>query len=152
MKLSYFPLSVNIRGKRLVFIGGGKVAERKIASLIRMEPKIRVIAPSATEGIMNNEGIETILRVASAEDMRGADFLFICTDDKEVNRELAIEAKIKNIPVNVADDPDMSDFHMPAVYADMDTGTVVSVSTQGQEPSFSKKLRDKIAVFLEKGE
>ncbi len=151
MKLSYYPFLVNIRGKRLVFIGGGKVAERKISSLSRMEPEIRVIAPSVTDGIRDNIRVEKVLKPASAEDIRGADFLFICTDDRELNREFAIEAKIKNIPVNVADDPDMSDFHLPAVYVEEDTGTVVSVSTQGQEPSFSKKLRDRIAAFLEKG-
>ena len=148
MKLSYFPLMMNIRGRRLVFIGGGKVAERKINSLIRMEPKITVIAESVTDGINKNGEIDVIIKSASADDIQGADLLFVCTDNKELNRRLAIEAKMKNIPVNAADDSELSDFHMPAVYIENDTGTVVSVSTQGREPSFSAKLRDRIAAFL----
>lgn len=151
MSFSYYPFMMNINGKRLVFIGGGRVAERKIKSLMRMKPLIRVIAPDVTDSI-KELGVEIFERRAEASDLAGADFVFICTDDRDANAALTAEAKRLKIPVNTADDPESCDFHMPAVLLDEAAGTLISVSTGGDNPAKAKKLRDKLADLLKKGD
>lgn len=143
--MDYYPLMFNIKGKNLIFIGGGKVAERKISSLIVCKPEISVVSETFTEKI-NNLPIKRIQKKAESTDIKNADLLFLCTNDRELNHKLALEAKWLEIPVNIVDNPEFSDFHMPAVYSDNEK--VISVSTHGQSPSLAKKIRDKIIEFL----
>jgi precorrin-2 dehydrogenase/sirohydrochlorin ferrochelatase len=151
MSFSYFPFLMKIDGKKLIFIGGGKVAERKVKSLKRMNPKITVIAPEIADGI-KELGVEVHERNAEIIDLSGADFAFICTNDRKLNELMANEAKRLGIPVNIADDPDFCDFHMPAVLLNETEGTLISVSTGGDDPSKAKKVRDRLANLLKKGE
>ncbi|MBD1399842.1 NAD(P)-dependent oxidoreductase [Pelovirga terrestris] len=154
MKLVYYPFLIHISGKRLLFVGGGKVAARKIGALLPMEPAIRVIAPRIDDELRALAAagtIETIEREAREDDLNHCDYAFLCTDKRERNAALAAWAKELRVPVNVADDPWLCDFHLPAVHMDEDAGLVISVSTQGKSPSLARRLRDRIGELLDKG-
>lgn len=155
MKLVYYPFLVNINAKRLLFVGGGQVAARKIKALLPMEPGITVIAPHINNELLALAAagtIEIIEREACEDDLDHCDYAFLCTDNRECNATLATHAKARRIPVNVADDPGRCDFHLPAVHIDEDAALVISVSTQGKSPSLARRLRDRIGELLGKGE
>ncbi|WP_027390367.1 precorrin-2 dehydrogenase/sirohydrochlorin ferrochelatase family protein [Chrysiogenes arsenatis] len=152
MKLVYYPFLFNINAKRLLFIGGGQVAERKINVLLPMAPSIRVIAPRISDvlrALAEAGAIEVVEREASESDLEQCDFIFLCTDQRECNALFAARAKALRIPVNVADNPDACDFHLPAVCIDPATSVVVSVSTQGKNPSLARQVRDRIREFFQ---
>lgn len=155
MKLAYYPFLINISGKRLLFVGGGQVARRKINALLPMAPHICVIAPRIDAELRNLAAagtIEIVEREAQEDDLEHCDYAFLCTDNRERNATLAARAKELRLPVNVADDPWLCDFHLPAVHTDEDAGLVISVSTQGKSPSLARRLRDRIGELLHKGE
>ncbi|ADU66417.1 siroheme synthase [Desulfurispirillum indicum S5] len=155
MKLVYYPFLVNINAKRLLFIGGGTVAARKINALLPMEPAIRVVAPRVCDelrALAAAQTIEVIEREGLETDLEQCDYAFLCTDNRERNAALAAHAKGLRVPVNVADDPWLCDFHLPAVHIDEDASLVVSVSTQGKSPTTARKLRDRIRDLLNRGE
>lgn len=155
MKFVYYPFLVNINAKRLLFVGGGQVAARKIKALLPMEPAIRIIAPRINDGLLALAAagtIEILEREAREDDLEQCDYAFLCTDNRERNATLAARAKELRVPVNVADDPQLCDFHLPAVHMDADAALVISVSTQGKSPSLARRLRDRIGELLRTGE
>jgi siroheme synthase-like protein len=155
VKFVYYPFLININAKRLLFVGGGQVAARKIKSLLPMEPSIRVIAPRVNDElrVLATAGtIEIVEREAREDDLENCDYAFLCTDNRERNATLAARGKELRIPVNVADDPWLCDFHLPAVHIDEASSLVISVSTQGKNPSLARRLRDRIRDLLQQGE
>ena len=154
MTFGYYPFLININAKRLLFIGGGTVATRKIRALLPMEPAIRVIAPRISDDLQTLAAagaLEIVEREAREEDLEHCDYAFLCTNIRERNAVLAARGKELRVPVNVADDPGLCDFHLPAVHMDEDAGLVISVSTQGENPSLARTLRDRIRELLQQG-
>lgn len=154
MKFVYYPFLININVKRLLFAGGGQVAARKIKTLLPMEPSIRVIAPRINDELQALAAagtIEVVEREAREEDLEHCDYAFLCTDNRERNATLAVRCKELRVPVNVADDPWLCDFHLPAVHIDEESSLVISVSTQGKSPSLARRLRDRIRDLLQQG-
>lgn len=141
-----YPLIFDIKGRKTLFIGGGKVALRKIRAMLAAEAEITVIAPEILPEI-EALGVNTIKKDFQPEDVADDCFLvFACTDSKAVNRLAAEEAKNRKIPVNIADDPEFSDFHTPAVITH--DGFTLSVSTDGKSPSASKAMKEKLESIL----
>lgn len=148
-----YPLAFRITDKHLLFFGAGPVALRKIKSFLSKEtPKITVIAPLALKELCllaKDEKIKLINSKYAYGDVEkiGADFCFVCTDSDEVNREIVRECKKLRVPVNVADSPEESDFHMPAVFTE--GGVTVSVSTDGESPAKAAEIRDMLRGCFE---
>lgn len=142
------PLLFNLKDKKLLFIGGGKVAERKVKSLIDTGAVIYVIAPEITFSF-THENLRLINKEYEDSDINGDEFLvFVCTDNRGVNKSAAARAKALKIPVNVADDPENCDFHMPSVIKNEEF--TISVSTGGKDPSKAKALRIKLEEIIRK--
>jgi len=145
-----YPLMFSLKNKRLLFVGGGKVAFRKISSLIIEDPEITVISPDILEDILNisYDKIEFIKRDFADMDVSGYDYVFACTDNKDLNIRIAAVSKISGIPVNVASAPELCDFHMPAVIYKDDF--MISFSTNGKDPAKSAELKSLLQKFLHK--
>lgn len=144
--MRHHPLLFDLRGKKLLFVGCGKVAERKIKSLLHTEAEITVISPRMSLSF-THENLRLINKEFEEHDITQDFFLvFVCTDDREINRIATEKAKSLKIPVNVADDPESCDFHMPSVI--ITDEYTVSVSTGGKSPSMAKALRIKLEEFL----
>lgn len=140
------PFSFNLRGRKILFIGGGKVAERKLKAILNEGCEITVIAPEVTQEIAES-GADVIRRKCEDADITEKYALvFCCTDDREENGKAADICKKLRIPVNIADDPDASDFHTTSVIRSGDF--VISISTEGKDPSKSKKMREKLENFI----
>lgn len=147
--MPFFPLFVDIKDKNCIFIGGGKVAARKIETLVEFGARIRVISPDAVETItkLNMENkLEYIKREYRDGDIEGAFLVFAATSDRDLNERVYQEAVRRNIFVNVADSPKECTFVFPSIISRHEL--VIGISTSGSYPALSKKIRMKIDEML----
>ena len=145
-----YPLHLDLSAKRVLVVGAGTVAERRIATLIEVGASVTVVAPVATEPIQAwaTEGrITWRQREFDYSDVRGAWLVHAATDSADVNAKVAEEARRRTVWAVRADDANASDALTPAVTRS--SGAVVSVSTG--DPRRSVELRDAIAEQLADG-
>ena len=153
---SLFSIELNLEGRNVLVVGGGRIALRKVKSLVPTGARITVIAPqfdpefealaSAFEqSALNNQGTSLVLKRRSYEplDLLGIFMVFICTDQPAVNAQVSNDARARRILVNNACDYLDGDFIVPA-RMDFGENIAVTVSTQGRAPSLAKKLKQKI--------
>ncbi|MBB6214591.1 precorrin-2 dehydrogenase/sirohydrochlorin ferrochelatase [Anaerosolibacter carboniphilus] len=147
----YYPIMLDIEDKRCVVIGGGKVAQRKVESLLYCGGAVTVITPKVTEELNNlaqNGKIQIILREYTSGDLKGFDLAYVATDNQRVNNLCREEAKQEKVLLNVVDQPDMCDFIVPASVQRGDL--TIAVSTNGKSPMLSRKIREDLeAVYGE---
>ncbi|MDK2986028.1 MAG: precorrin-2 dehydrogenase [Clostridia bacterium] len=137
-----FPIYLSLKNKDCLVVGGGKVAQRKVQSLIAAEASVRVISPKITSDLLKlvHEGkIFWKQKKFHAEDLENPFIVISATDDENVNKEVATLCMEKNIPVNVVDDPPKCTFHIPAVVRRGDFA--LAISTAGKSPMLAGKLR-----------
>jgi siroheme synthase-like protein len=150
---AFFPLFVDMNGRKALIVGGGKVAERRIKVLLDFSADITVISPEVTENIEHAASVETICllkRKYQEGDVAAlTPFLVIAaTDKREVNRAIMTEAKALNIHVSVADCRDECTCYFPAI---ADNGAYVAglVSKDGNHAGvkqMAEKMRDTLKL------
>lgn len=147
--MKHLPIFVSIRNKSCVVIGGGPVATRKLASLMESGAKVTVISPAVTAEIqqrINAGSIEYHARTFESSDLNGAYLVFAATDNREVNHEIGLLTQAQHQLVNIADDPDNSNFVLPSV---LDRSPVViAVSTGGASPVLARQLRMQLEAMI----
>ncbi len=144
-KRVYYPAFLDITAKRCLVVGGGKVAERKVAMLLQFNAHVTVVGPVITRTLLkldNESKIEYFQRTYTAKDLDNTALVFACTDNSAINNKIKTEAARKKIPVNVVDNPDLCDFIVPSIIRKGDL--TIAISTSGELPLLSKKLRQKI--------
>lgn len=142
---AYYPISLNISGKKCVVIGGGEVALRKITALLGHGAEITVISPQVCAGINElaaSGQIRLLRRGYQPGDLTGALLAIAATDDGNINQEVVKEARGQAVLVNVVDDAALSDFIVPSCLHRGDV--TVAVSTSGKSPALARKLRLKL--------
>jgi precorrin-2 dehydrogenase / sirohydrochlorin ferrochelatase len=144
-KRVYYPVFLDITDKKCLVVGGGKVAERKVTLLLQFNIHVIVVSPVMTKALLKlgeESKIEYSQRTYTAKDLDNIALVFACTDNNAINNKIRKEAAHKNIPVNVVDSPDMCDFIVPSIVKKGDL--MIAISTSGELPLLSKKLRQKI--------
>lgn len=142
---AYYPIFLNLQGKRCVVVGGGQVAHRKVKMLLEGGANVFVISPNPhpeIKRLSKRKAIHLIQRDYKAGDIKDAVVTLACTDVKDVNRKVADEAKKAEVLVNVADDPERSDFITPSFFKR--GNLTVAVSTAGVSPAYARKIRTKL--------
>jgi glutamyl-tRNA reductase len=147
----FFPMFVDMSGRDAVVVGGGKIAERRIKIMIDFGMKITVIAPAVTgyiERIALSQTIKLLNRKYQKGDISAVfPFLVItAADDRQVNRDVMLEARELNIPVSVADNRDECSFYFPAI-AKNENYTAAVVSNNGNHRGVketAQKIRELI--------
>ena len=142
--MDYYPVFLNLDGKKAVVVGGGKVAERKVASLIAAGADVTVVSPSLTRWLRKalSEGrIRFISRPYRKNDVRGAFLAIAATDSPDTNRMVSRDAPAL---VNVVDVPAECNFIAPSVVRRGQL--LIAISTGGASPAFSKSLRKELQV------
>ena len=140
--MGYLPIFVNLKGRRCVVIGGGEVAERKVAVLVDAGARVCVISPTLTSGLqeLSSTGvIEHVARERRPGDITGCTLAYAATNDTQVHRVIAAEARDAGIPINVADEPDLCDFITPSVVRRGDLQ--IAISTAGASPALASRIR-----------
>ena len=144
---TFYPVFLNLTGRRCVIIGGGQVAEGKVSKLLDSGAKIIVISPDATQGIRDyadSGQIEYNLRKYQEGDLNGAFLVVAATNDRVVNQEIFEEAEKSGILLNAVDDMPRCSFIAPSI---VEKGPItVAISTGGASPALARKLRAKLEV------
>ncbi len=144
---TFYPVFLNLTGRRCVIIGGGQVAEGKVSKLLDSGAKIIVISPDATQGIRDyadSGQIEYNLRKYQEGDLNGAFLVVAATNDRVVNQEIFEEAEKSGILLNAVDDMPRCSFIAPSI---VEKGPItVAISTGGASPALARKLREKLEV------
>ncbi len=142
----------DLRGRRCVVVGGGAVAQRKVASLLTCGARVTLISPTVAQRLSQwvREGtIRHLARRFRAGDVRGAWLVCACTDDPQINEAAALAGRRRGVFTNVVDQPRQCSFIAPAVAR---RGSLtIAVSTTGASPSLAKALRDDVARLLGDG-
>ncbi len=141
----YYPVYLDVKERCCVIVGGGQIAEGKIAALLECGAQIRMISPEVTDEVqdMADTGV---LRLEKREyrdgDLEGAFIAIAATDDSSLNRRIAQEAEERNVPLNVVDVTHLCTFIAPAVVR---RGEVTAaISTGGLSPALARKLREEL--------
>lgn len=147
--MGFYPVALELAGRRCVVVGGGVVAERRLAGLLAAGATVTVIAPTLTPALaaLTAEGrIRHAPRAYRAGDLAGFDLAFAATDAGDVNAALAAEARARGVWVNAADDPAHCDLILPAVVRRGDL--TVAVSTGGTSPALARAVREELERHL----
>jgi len=126
-------------------IGGGQVALRKVRVLLEHGAIVEVISPELCQEIvsLSEKGEIRVLDRAYREgDLKGAFVAVIATDNSEINRQIATDAREKAVLVNVVDDADYCDFIAPSHLRR--GGISIAISTSGESPALARKLRTRL--------
>lgn len=144
-----YPLFLKLAGRPVTIVGGGPVAERRAQLLADSGARVTIVAPQVTPLLreMSQVGTIEIRRDRFAADhLAGQVLAFAATGVPRVDREVAEAARRAGIFVNVADDAESSDFHVPAIERRGDIQ--VAVATGGSAPGLAARLRDRFAATI----
>lgn len=140
-----YPISVRLSGKKCLVVGGGRVAQRKVMSLLECGAFVTVVSLTLTDGLKELVAAGGLIyRQGSYEtsDLQGVFLVIGATDNDNVNRKVAQDCFDRNILVNVVDDPPNGNFFVPA---QVRRGSFsIAVSTDGKSPMFARRIREEL--------
>lgn len=147
--MAYYPIFVQMEGRRCVVIGGGREAQRKVEGLLAAGANVTVIAPTLTKALkdmLDKEEIEHVERDYQPGDVEGYEVCMVATDDGAVNAEVSAEGKRIGVWVNAADDTPNCDFILPAIIR---RGSItLAASTGGSSPALARRLREELDAYM----
>ncbi len=140
-----YPIMLDLTGVRVLVVGGGRIALRKIEGLLAAGADVVVVAPSILDGI-GHLAVTTVDRSYEIDDLDGVRLVITAADDPAVNAAVAADATERGIWVNSADDPANCTFILPAVARD--GAVTVAVGTGGASPALASHLRAELEKWL----
>lgn len=143
--MSYYPVLVDLRGKKVVVVGGGGVALRKIKTLMECGASVEVISRELAPELKEFEDkgkIRVLGREFREEDLKGAFMVIAATDDATLNSRISKYARDRDMLVNAVDQPSDCNFIVPSVIRRGDL--VIGISTSGKSPAMAKRIREKL--------
>ncbi|MGB6354461.1 MAG: siroheme synthase CysG [Steroidobacteraceae bacterium] len=149
--MKYFPVFFDLSAQKVLIVGGGEVALRKISLLERTGASITVVAPTVAPELMARAAagsLKVVVREFVPEDLDGARLVIVATSRRAVNRWIAALSEARHIPVNVVDDREASRFIVPAII-DRDP-VLVAVSSGGTSPVLARRLRERLEALIPK--
>lgn len=145
----FFPLFVNLQGKKILIVGAGKIAARRATVLVEFGAQVTVVAPEAD----SEKWLEHIVwkqhtfGTWDTKDLEQYFFVIAATDDPAVNDEVVRLCRERGIPVNHAGDQDQCDFQFPAV-AHKDP-VVIGVNAGGKDHGLVKRVAAGLREWIE---
>ncbi|MEO7715787.1 MAG: bifunctional precorrin-2 dehydrogenase/sirohydrochlorin ferrochelatase [Capsulimonas sp.] len=143
--MKFYPIQVDLSGKRCVVVGGGAVAERKVAALREYGVMVCVVAPEVTEelrALAETSSVTWMESVYQPEHLDGAFLVIAATDNREVNAAVVRDAQERNTLVCAADRFADGNFVSPSTVVRGDL--MLTVSTSGQSPTLAAVLRERL--------
>jgi precorrin-2 dehydrogenase/sirohydrochlorin ferrochelatase len=144
-KSMFFPILINLRKFHCLVVGGGKVAQRKVNTLLNFNAKISVISPRICKPLKELSKINKIKIIQKSyhkDFLKDFEIIFCATDNQQINQSVYKDCKGENKLLNVADIPDLCDFILPAVVKRGDLS--LAVSSQGRAPFFAAEIKNKL--------
>jgi len=147
--MDYLPIFLNIREQRCLVVGGGEVAARKAAMLMRAGARVHVVAPvidAALLARLEEGGGSSRSGLYESADLGGVTLVIAATDDDAVNRRVHDDARARQLPVNVVDSPALCNFVFPSIIDR--SPLVVAVSSAGKSPVLARLLRARLETTI----
>lgn len=140
-RLHFLPVNINIDGKRILIIGGGRVGLHKATILTRFTDSATIISPTFREGFQSLP-FRLLQKAYEPADLDGAFLVYICTENDELNRRIKQDAEQRHVLASVCDNPSLCDFTSPAIFRQGDL--TVAVSSDAKDVRRSMRIRDVI--------
>lgn len=147
--MRFMPININIEDKRIVMIGGGRVALHKATILRRYTDRATIVARRFAKGFDDLGGFRLIRKDYDTTDIDGAWLVYICTDDHQLNARIKADCRRLGILASTCDNPSLCDFTSPAVYRHGDM--TIAVASDAKDVKRSIAVRNAIAELHEKG-
>lgn len=148
-------VDLNLQGKKIIIIGGGNEAQKRLNSILKQECDIIILSDSINPQI--NKLVKTkkitfvkqkILDTKFISKFK-PDLIITSTNDKKLNQKIINDAKKKKIIVYSSDNPDESDFSNPAII-NFENMIEIAIFTGGKSPAMSKKIKDRSEKLFKK--
>jgi uroporphyrin-III C-methyltransferase/precorrin-2 dehydrogenase/sirohydrochlorin ferrochelatase len=149
--VDYFPVFFDLKAQKVLIVGGGEVALRKVTLLERTGADMRLVAPEVRPELMARAAtgkLKLAMREFVPDDLQGVRMVIVATSHRAVNRWIAKLSDARGIPVNVVDDREASRFIVPAII-DRDP-VLVAISTGGTSPVLARRLRERLEGLVPK--
>jgi uroporphyrin-III C-methyltransferase / precorrin-2 dehydrogenase / sirohydrochlorin ferrochelatase len=149
--VNYFPVFFDLTAQKVLVVGGGEVALRKISLLERTGALISVVALEVVPELQERAAtgkLKLAVREFAADDLDGARLVIVATSSRASNRWVANLSESRGIPVNVVDDREASRFIVPAII-DRDP-VVIAISSGGASPVLARRLRERLEASIPK--
>lgn len=144
--MAYFPMFVELSGRKVLIAGGGKVALRKAEKLLPYGPEITVVAPTVCEELSLMPDIRVVKGSFSDELLKNADVVIAATDDRELNKHISELCREVKTPVNTVDDSELCSFLFPCL---VKKGSLsIGISTGGASPTAAISFKERIAADI----
>src|ERR1035437_2419046 len=111
----YLPVSLDITDSNILIIGGGKIAEQKLATLSMFTNKITILALEISSSIQLTY-FKQIVKEYQPHDLNQYSIVYACTNNRMLNAQIKSDAAKRSLLVNVVDDPELCDFISPAIF------------------------------------
>ncbi|EOL49975.1 precorrin-2 dehydrogenase/sirohydrochlorin ferrochelatase family protein [Enterococcus caccae] len=142
-----YPIMLELTGKNIVIIGGGKIALRKTVGILKAKGQVTVVAPNFLQEFEELDGVKCITAKYKAEYIQEAHLIFACTDSKIVNQKIVDDAADYQW-VNDCSQKENSDFfNMSTIEQDE---YLIALSTYGKNPTETKKMKEQLMIFFER--
>lgn len=143
--MQYYPVNLDVKNRNCLVVGGGRVGTRKVRTLLECGARVTVISPEATPELAALAGkgqIQWHTRDYRTSDLDNAFLVIGASDDQCLNCKIHQDAELAQQLCNIADQPDLCNFILPAIIRQGDL--MITVSTGGKSPAFAKHLRQQL--------
>ncbi len=138
-------VNLDLEDEHCLVVGGGRVAERKVKILHDADADLTVVSPEFSDSLsdfLEDERIKYLEENFREDHLKNSFLVIAATSDKEVNKKVSRSAREENIPVNVVDDKELSDFTLTANF---NRGNLmIAVSTAGASPALSASIKERL--------
>jgi siroheme synthase-like protein len=145
MKKNFLPVSIDISNKKILIIGGGNSAFKKLKILQRFDAEVEIIAINVCAEIKQS-GVKYVERGYEKSLLKGYFMLYSCTNNYELDKQILADGKEMGVLVNIHDKPELCQFVSPAIYKDRNI--TVAVGSNAENVHESIKIRNEIQEFL----
>jgi len=144
-EMKYLPINLAIEGRPVLVVGGGEVGERKVKALLECGARVRLVSRELTPDLADLVAAEAVEHLGGryrTEHLSGVDLVFAATDELELNARLSREARARGLWINVADQPELCRFIVPAYFRRGDL--TIAVSTSGRSPAAAARIKSRL--------
>ena len=140
--MSFYPIFVQLKEKKVVVVGGGNVAHRKVLALLECGAAIHLAGRELVtelEQMVQRREIHFLGKEFEEGFLDRAFMIIAATDDKDLNHHISRCAREKGVLVNAVDQPPDCDFIVPSILRRGDLQ--IAISTSGKSPALARKIR-----------
>ncbi len=139
-----YPIFLKVSQLNVLIVGGGTVALEKLSFLLKSSPnaKVLVVSKEYDENLLKlveEHNVSTATAPYNKSALKNKQLVIAATNNKQVNKQIYLDAKSENILINVADTPELCDFYLGGIVT---KGNIkIAISTNGKSPTLAKRLR-----------